>query len=53
MSQVNVERVHRTIDAINRRELDAYLAYAEDIVWDLSNSRRTALDEQGDKPVDQ
>ena len=44
MSQENVELVRRVYDAYARRDdATAFEAYAEDIVWDLSNSRRAAL----------
>jgi ketosteroid isomerase-like protein len=44
MSQENVEIVRGIYDAVARRDgVTPFKAYAEDIVWDLSNSRRTAL----------
>jgi ketosteroid isomerase-like protein len=44
MSEENVEVVNRIYDAVTRRDAVApYEVYAEDIVWDLSNSRRALL----------
>ena len=44
MSQENVEIVRGIYEAVARRDgVTPFEAYAEDIVWDLSNSRRTAL----------
>jgi ketosteroid isomerase-like protein len=49
MSQENVEIVRGIYDAVARRDgATPFEVYAEDIVWDLSNSRRTAL---GIEPV--
>jgi len=40
MSQENVEVVRRSIDAFNRRDLDAYLEdHAPDVVMDWSQSQ--------------
>ena len=42
MSQENVEIVRGIYDAVARRDgVTPFEAYAEDIVWDLSNSRRS------------
>jgi ketosteroid isomerase-like protein len=44
MSQENVDVVRGIYDAVARRDgVTPFETYAEDIVWDLSNSRRTAL----------
>ena len=44
MSQENVVIVRRVYEAAARRdEVAAFEAYAEDIVWDMSNSRRAVL----------
>ena|SRR5436190_2256530 len=44
MSQENVEVVRRVYDAVSRRDsVTPFEIYAEDIVWDISNSRRAAL----------
>jgi ketosteroid isomerase-like protein len=44
MSQHNVEVVRAIYDAVARRDsVTPFEVYSEDIVWDLSNSRRTAL----------
>ena len=49
MSQENVEVVRGIYDAVARRDdVTPFDVYAEDIVWDLSNTRRAAL---GMKPV--
>jgi ketosteroid isomerase-like protein len=49
MSQENVEMVQRIYDAVARHDdVSPFEVYAEDIVWDLSNARRTAL---GIEPV--
>lgn len=45
MSQKNLDVVRGIYDAVARRDADApFELYAEDIVWDLSNWRRAALD---------
>ena len=44
MSQENVELVLRIYDAVARRDdVTPFEFYAEDIVWDLSHTRRAAL----------
>jgi ketosteroid isomerase-like protein len=44
MSEENVEVVRGIYDAVARRDdVTPYEVYAEDIVWDLSNSRRALL----------
>jgi ketosteroid isomerase-like protein len=44
MSHENVEVVRSIYDAVARRDsLTPFEFCAEDIVWDLSNSRRTAM----------
>jgi ketosteroid isomerase-like protein len=44
MSEENVEIVRRIYDAVTRRDdVIPYEVYAEDIVWDLSNSGRALL----------
>ena len=44
MSQENVEIVRRVYDAAARRDdIAPFEVYAEDIVWDLSHTRRAAL----------
>src|SRR5215208_4010715 len=44
MSQANVELVRRVYDAVARRDdVTPFEVYAEDIVWDMSNSRRAFL----------
>jgi ketosteroid isomerase-like protein len=44
MSRENVEVVRRVYDAVARRDsVTPFKVYAEDIVWDLSNSARAAL----------
>jgi hypothetical protein len=49
MSQENVEVVRGIYEAVARHNgVTPFEVYAEDIVWDLSNSRRTAL---GIEPV--
>ena len=47
MSQQNVEIVRRIYDAVAVRDAETPFAfYAENIVWDLSNSRRAVLSSQ-------
>src|SRR6187397_2083955 len=47
MSQENVEIVRRIYDAVARRDDETpFEFYAEDIVWDLSNSGRSFLSSQ-------
>jgi ketosteroid isomerase-like protein len=49
MSQENVELVRAIYDAFARRDnVTPFEVYAEDIVWDLSKTRRAALNP---KPV--
>src|SRR5262245_8258965 len=49
MSQENLEIVRGIYDAVTRRDgVAPYEVYAEDIVWDISNSRRAAV---GMEPV--
>jgi ketosteroid isomerase-like protein len=49
MSQENVDVVRGIYDAVARRDdVTPFGVYAEDIVWDLSNARRAALNP---KPV--
>ena len=49
MSQQNVEAVRAIYKAVARRDnVTPFEVYADDIVWDLSNSRRTVL---GIEPV--
>src|SRR5437764_14350651 len=49
MSQENVELVRKVYDAAARRDdVTAFEFYAEDIVWDISNSGRAAM---GVEPV--
>jgi ketosteroid isomerase-like protein len=44
MSQENVEIVRRIYEAVARRDAAApFAVYAEDIVWDVSNSRRATI----------
>ena len=44
MSQSNVDVVRRIYDAVARRDDETpFELYAEDIVWDVSNSRRATL----------
>src|SRR5260370_1273997 len=44
MSRENVDVVRGIYDAVARRDVVApFEVYAEDIVWDLSNARRAAL----------
>src|SRR6476469_5571258 len=44
MSQENVEMVRSIYDAVTRRDsATPFEAYAEDIVWDVSNSSRAVL----------
>jgi len=44
MSRENVDLVRRIYDAVARRDdVTPFELYAEDIVWDLSNTRRAAL----------
>jgi ketosteroid isomerase-like protein len=44
MSRENVDVVSRIYDAVTRRDAETpFELYAEDIVWDLSNTRRAAL----------
>jgi ketosteroid isomerase-like protein len=44
MSQANVDVVRRIYDAAARRDdLIPFEVYAEDIIWDISNSRRALL----------
>ena len=44
MSQANVDVVRRIYDAVARRDDETpFELYAEDIVWDVSNSRRATL----------
>jgi len=44
MSRENVEVVRRIYDAVARRDIvTPFELYADDIVWDLSNTRRAAL----------
>ena len=44
MSQENVEIVRGIYDAVTRRDdVTPYEVYAEDIVWDLSNTQRALL----------
>ena len=44
MSQANVDVVRRLYDAAARRdEVIPFEVYAEDIIWDISNSRRALL----------
>jgi ketosteroid isomerase-like protein len=44
MSRENVEVVRGIYEAVARRDSDApFAAYAEDIVWDQSNSKRAAV----------
>ena len=44
MSQENVEIVRGIYDAVNRRDVvTPFTVYAEDIVWDVSKSRRAVL----------
>jgi len=44
MSQENVEVVRGIYDAVARRDgMPPFEVYAEDIVWDISNSRRAAV----------
>jgi ketosteroid isomerase-like protein len=44
MSQENIEVVRGIYDAFARRDdVAPFKVYAEDIVWDLSNTRRAAL----------
>ncbi len=49
MSRENVEIVRGIYDAVARRDgVTPFEVYAEDIVWDMSNSRRTLI---GIEPV--
>src|SRR4051794_18359558 len=49
MSRENVDLVLRIYDAVARRDIETpFEIYAEDVVWDFSDSRRAAL---YDKPV--
>jgi ketosteroid isomerase-like protein len=44
MSQANVDVVRRIYDAAARRDdVTPFEVYAEDIIWDISNSRRALL----------
>src|SRR5438067_711620 len=44
MSRENLELVRRIYDAVTRRDaMTPFELYAEDILWDLSNTRRAAL----------
>ena len=46
MSRENVEIVRGIYEAVARRDaVTPFTYYAEDIVWDISNSRRTTLQE--------
>jgi hypothetical protein len=44
MSEENVEVVRGIYEAVARRDdVTPFVVYAEDIVWDISNSRRAAV----------